>query len=138
MISAHVTLREATFSQTAIQHGIDNTPDKDTIVRMKVVAKNCFEPLREWYGNPIKVNSFYRCPALNKAVKGSPTSQHVKGEAMDLNAGSRAENKKLFDWMKANLKFDQLIWEYGNSAGPDWVHVSFREGKNRQQVIRVK
>lgn len=133
-ISEHITLEEATLSPTGLRLGIDNTPDTETIERMKVVAMTCFEPLRAWYGKPIKVNSFYRCPELNKAVKGSATSQHVKGEAIDMSAGSREENKKLFEWCKANLKFDQLINEYDYA----WVHISFRLGDNRNQTLVVK
>jgi len=80
-ISEHISYSEATLSPTALRLKIDNTPDAETLERMKAVANACFEPLRKWYGKPIKVNSFYRCAALNKAVKGSKTSQHVKGEA---------------------------------------------------------
>jgi len=86
-ISEHISYNEATFSATALRLKIDNTPDAETLERMKAVANACFEPLRKWYGKPIKVNSFYRCAALNKAVKGSKTSQHVKGEAIDITAG---------------------------------------------------
>src|SRR6188768_1552311 len=115
-ISKHITLSEATKSVTAIRNGIDNTPDADTIKRMQTVATECFEPAREFMGAPIKVNSFYRCATLNKLVGGSLTSQHVKGEAIDMDAGTNADNKKLFDWCKANLIFDQLIWEYGDET----------------------
>lgn len=137
-ISKHISYNEAVFSATAIRMKIDNTPDSNTLERMKLVAEKCFEPLRVWYKKPIKVNSFFRSVALNKAVKGSLSSQHVKGEAIDISAGSRAENKKLFDWCKANLVFDQLIYEYGNSVGPDWVHISYRENGNRKQILYVK
>jgi len=137
-ISAHITLEEATRSQTAIRNKIDNTPDEATIARMKLVAEACFEPLREWYGKPLKVSSFYRSEALNKAVGGSKTSQHVKGEAIDIDTGSRAENLKLLEWAKANLVFDQLISEFPNEQGPSWVHISFSKSGNRNQFIVVK
>lgn len=138
-ISKHITLHEATFSATAQRLKISNQPDSETIERMKLVAENCFEPLREWHGQPIKVNSFYRSPQLNKAVGGSRTSQHVFGEAIDMSAGSRTENKKLFEWCKSNLNFDQLIHEYGTkSEGPDWVHISFKSTGNRNQILFVK
>jgi hypothetical protein len=101
---------------------------------MTAVANACFEPLRKWYGKPIRVNSFYRSHALNKAVKGSRTSQHVTGEAIDISAGSKAENKKLFDWLKDNVVFDQIINEYDYT----WVHVSFKLGSNRKQILVVK
>jgi hypothetical protein len=137
-ISKHITLKEATFSQTAENLKINNTPGQKELEAMVLVAEKCFEPLRAWYGKPIRINSFYRNAALNKAVKGSATSQHLKGEAIDIDAGSRAENKKLFEWCRDNLVFDQLLWEYGNSIGPDWVHISYNKTKNRKQVIIIK
>lgn len=133
-ISKHITYDEATLSPTSIRLKIDNTPSPEQLIKMKEVAEACFEPLRAWYGKPIKVNSFFRCDALNKAVGGSTTSQHSKGEAIDMSAGSKVENKKLFDWCKANLKFDQLINEYDYS----WVHISFRVGGNRNQTLVIK
>lgn len=137
-ISTHITLKEATTSQTATRLGIDNTPDTQTIERMKVVAEKCFEPMREWYGKPLTVSSFYRCPELNKAVGGSKTSQHVKGEAIDIDTGSRTENKKLLEWAKANLIFDQLLYEFGDETGPEWVHISFSLSGNRNQYLIIK
>jgi hypothetical protein len=102
---------------------------------MKLVAEKCFEPLREWYKKPIKINSFYRGSKLNKAVKGSLSSQHCKGEAIDMDAGSIEENKKLFEWCKSNLDFDQIINEYNFS----WVHISYTEKKaNRKQILVIK
>jgi len=105
---------------------------------MEAVANACFEPLRKWYGKPIKINSFYRCTLLNQAVKGSPTSDHVKGRSIDITAGSKTENKKLFDWCKANLIYSQLIWEYGDASGPAWVHISFHQGNNKNQTLTIK
>ena len=137
-ISQHISLKEATFSQTAENLKINNTPGQKELEAMVLVAEKCFEPLRAWYGKPIRINSFYRNAALNKAVKGSATSQHLKGEAIDIDAGSRAENKKLFEWCRDNLTFDQLLWEYGNSIGPDRVHISYNKTKNRKQVIIIK
>jgi len=140
MISKHITLHEAISSPTALRLNISNEPDDETLQRMKLVAEMCFEPLRKWYGKPIRINSFYRCAALNKAVggavnaEGKPTSQHCLGEAIDMSAGSKEENKKLFDWAKANLVFDQLINEYDYS----WVHISFKLGANRNMTVVVK
>ena len=133
-ISKHITFIEATHSPTAQKLGINNNPDKAQLEAMKLVAEKCFEPLRTWYGKPIKVNSFFRSDLLNRAVKGSLTSQHKKGEAIDLDAGSKEENKKLFDWIKANLDFDQLLNEYNYS----WVHVSYSKIKNRKQILIIK
>lgn len=138
MVSKHITLNEATFSTTAVRLKIKNEPSASILESMKLVAEKCFEPLREWYGSPIKVNSFYRSPKLNKAVGGSATSQHSKGEAIDLSAGSRSENLKLFNWCKENLEFDQLIHEYGDKTGPDWVHISYKKTGNRNQILFIK
>ena len=137
-ISKHITYDEATVSPTSLRFGIKNYPTNEQLLSMQTVANNCFEHLREWYGKPIKINSFFRCDELNKKVGGAIGSQHSKGEAIDMSAGSKEENKKLFDWCKANLKFDQLIWEYGSDEGPAWVHISFRAGDNRNQVLRIK
>src|SRR3990167_398779 len=133
-ISEHITYSEATQSPTALRNGIQNTPTEVELHSMKIVASTCFEPLRSWYGKPIKINSFFRSALLNEKVGGSKTSQHCKGEAIDMSAGSKSENKKLFDWCKANLKFDQLINEYDYS----WVHISFRSGLNRNQTLVIK
>lgn len=134
MISKHISADEATKSITAIRLKIDNSPSEEILKNMEGVANNCFEPLREWYGKPIKVNSFYRSKELNKAVGGSATSDHMIGASIDIDAGSRAENKKLFDWCKANLNFKQLINEYDYS----WVHISYLEGRNNNQVLIIK
>lgn len=133
MISKHITLREATYSPTALRLGISNKPDEIVLKNMKLVAEKCFEPLREWYGKPIKINSFYRCNSLNNAVKGSPTSEHVKGMAIDMDAGSKEENKKLFEWCKKNLTFTQLINEYDFS----WVHISYNENKLKNEILKI-
>ncbi len=137
-ISEHITLKEATRSQTGTRLGISNIPDEATVERMKIVAEKCFEPMRAHYGKPLTVSSFYRCPALNAAVNGSKTSQHVTGEAIDIDTGDKEENKKLHDWAKANLIFDQLIYEFGDDIGPEWVHISFSAHGNRNQSFRVK
>lgn len=134
MISEHITYDEATKSPTATRLKIRNEPDEETLYRMKILAEECFEPLRKWYGKPIKINSFYRSPELNKAVGGSISSQHCKGEAIDISAGSKEENKNLFYWAKSNLIFDQLINEYDFT----WIHISFRHKDNRNQTLVIK
>ena len=133
-ISKHISYDEATLSPTSKRYEIENTPTESQLERMKEVAESCFEPLREWYDKPIKVNSFFRCTLLNEKVGGATNSQHAKGEAIDMSGGSKEENKKIFEWCKANLKFDQLINEYDFS----WVHISFRKGENRNQIIIKK
>lgn len=133
-ISKHISFEEATNSPTALRLKIINEPNGEQLASMRLVAGMVFEPLREWYGKPIKINSFYRSEALNTAVGGSKTSQHCKGEAIDITAGSKEENKKLYDYVKANLIFDQLINEYDYS----WVHISYKVGMNRNQTLTVK
>jgi hypothetical protein len=133
-ISEHISFNEATRSQIATRYGIPNIPNDVQLANMKIVAKACFEPIREWYGKPLIVSSFFRSEAVNKAVKGSKTSQHVQGKAIDVDAGSKEENKKIFDWAKSNLIYDQLINEYDY----EWVHISFDIGHNRNQSFEVK
>lgn len=133
-ISKHISYKEATHSNKAVELGLDNTPNAEQLERMRVVALMCFEPVREWYGKALKILSFFRSPKVNKAVNGSPTSDHPNGCSIDFTAGSREENLKLFNWMKANLIFDQLIWENDGA----WIHVSFRVGGNRNQVLNLK
>ena len=138
MISKHITVKEATQSATATRLKIDNTPSAKVLANMKLVAEKCFEPLREWYGKPIIIDSFYRSPALNKAVKGSKTSDHVKGMAIDLDTGSNSENLKLFNWLKDNVEYKQLIHEYGDKSGPAWVHISYDPKDLRTQILFIK
>ena len=141
-ISKNISLEEAIKSQTAIRKGIDNTPPKDIIPNMVLVANNCFEPLREWYGKPIGIGSFYRSVALNRAIKGSPRSQHCKGQAIDIDADmyhNGITNKMIYDWLRLNVDFDQLIWEFGDHKNPAWVHVSYvSPQKNRRQLLTIK
>lgn len=141
-ISAHISYAEATKSQAAVRAKIDNSPNESQLAAMKLVAEKCFEPLRKYHGKPIAITSFFRNEKVNKLVGGSATSQHMKGEAMDIDAdvfNNGITNKQIFDWLKANVEFDQLIWEYGNKQNPDWVHVSYRaDGKNRNQILTIK
>jgi len=137
-ISKHISYKEATFSPTAVRRGIDNKPNDFELKRMKLVAEKVFEPVREWYGKPIKVNSFFRNEALNKAVRGSKTSQHRWGEAIDIDANE--DNLKIALWIKQNLDFDQLIIEgVDDKRNIAWVHVSYTTpDRNRKQVLIMK
>ena len=139
MISEHISEKEATKSVTALRLGLDNTPDGDTLNNMKIVAEKVFEPLREYVGGAIKINSFYRSSALNEAIGGSTRSQHCKGQAMDIDdIYGHKTNKEMFNWIKDNLDFDQMIWEFGNEDNPDWVHVSYvSEDKNRNRILKA-
>ena len=135
MVSKHITLLEATESQTALRLGIKNEPNEVELDTMKYVAENLFEPIREWYDKPIKINSFFRCVALNKAVKGSLTSGHVLGNSIDISGGNKIENKKIFDFIKTSgLDFDQVINEYDFT----WIHISLKKTGNRKQILVIK
>lgn len=141
-ISENITYAEAFKSQTAVRKKIKNTTnDPEILKNMKHVADNVFEKIRAHFGKPIGISSFYRSPELNAAVGGSPTSQHTTGEAIDIDADifGGLTNKEIFDFVKDNLEFSQLIWEYGNSKNPAWVHVSLkRVGKNKKQILYIK
>jgi hypothetical protein len=134
MISKHITLLEATESATALRMGINNVPNELELEAMKYVAENLFEPIREWYNKPIKINSFYRCLALNKAVNGSKTSGHVLGNSIDISGGNKSENKKIFEFIKlSGLDFDQVINEYDYT----WIHISLKKDKNRKKILAI-
>lgn len=134
-ISANITYKEATKSETAIRKGIDNTPNEEQLKAMKLVAEKVFEPVRKWYGKPITISSFFRSEKLNKAIGGSSTSSHCMGEAIDMDTDN--DNLKLFNYIIENLDFDQVIYEFGDDNNPDWVHVGFKSKGNRKQVLRA-
>ena len=138
-ISKHITYAEATHSYTAKKYGIDNTPTEAHLTNMVKVAEAVFEPLREHFGKPIYVSSFFRSAALNKKLPGAKNSQHLanNGAAIDIDADmfGGLSNTDIFEYIKDNLEFDQLIAEHKGDNGPAWVHVSFNEGKNRKQIL---
>ena len=136
-ISKHLTLEECTRSATADKLGIvNNNPNQSVIDNMKLLAEKVFEPIREHFKAPIHVSSVYRGLNLNQAIKGSITSQHCAGQAMDIDMDSKGKptNKEVFDYIRKNLEFDQLINEFDCS----WIHVSYVKGKNRKQVLKAK
>ena len=135
-ISKHISYKEAVGSNYAKQYGIKNKPNEEQIENMKLLAKEVFEPLREWVDAPIKVNSMFRSLELNTALKGSQTSSHMKGEAMDITSMGGKSNLEMFHYIKDNLEFDQLIWEFGKE--PKWLHVSYNKDKKRKQVLVTK
>jgi hypothetical protein len=139
MISKHVSYKEGVYSNTAIRRGIDNTPNDEQLNNMELVANEVFEPLRAWVDGPIKINSFFRSPDLNTAIGGSHKSQHCKGQAMDIDdVFNKATNAEMYHFIKENLDFDQIIWEFGNDDNPDWVHVSYvSEEKNRRRCLKA-
>jgi hypothetical protein len=139
-ISKHISLKEATKSNTAERLGLDNFPGSEELVNMQALAENIFEPLREFVGGPIYISSFYRSPDLNSAIGGSKRSQHCLGQAIDLDdVLGNATNEEMFKYIRNNLDFDKLIWEFGTEHNPAWVHVSYRADEpNRGEVLRAK
>jgi hypothetical protein len=140
-LSEHLDLSEVTRSETAKRKGISNMPTPEHLENFKKLAENIFEPIRKHFGVPIHISSGYRSKALNTAIGGSLTSQHCQGEAIDIDmdgSSNGVTNKMVFDYIKANLNFDQLIFEFGTKDAPDWVHVSFEStGKQRKQILRA-
>lgn len=139
-ISKYVDISEVTSSDTAKRRGIDNSPTPEHLENLKVTCVEVFDKVREHFGVPIYISSGYRSAALNKAIGGSATSDHNNGKALDLDQdgkGNGVTNRQVFDYIKDNLEFDQLIWEFGSSQNPDWVHVGYRKGANRKQILRA-
>jgi len=141
-LSKNLSVAEVIKSNTATYNGIDNSPSPEHLENLKAFAEVIFQPMRDALG-PISISSGYRSEALNNAIKGaSKTSQHSKGEALDLDNDfkeGRATNTEIFEYVRENLDFDQLIWEYGTKEKPDWVHVSYKkDGGNRGEILRCK
>ena len=139
-ISEHITYAEAIHSNTAKRKSIDNTPNPNHVENMKVTAEKIFEPLRKFVGGPVKITSMFRSAALNEALGGSSsTSQHMKGQAMDLDdVYGYKTNAEMYHWIKDNLNFDQLIWEFGTDMNPNWIHVSYvSEEENRNRCLKA-
>jgi hypothetical protein len=136
-ITKHVSYAEATQTNT----GIENIPSGMQMENIKLLCEKVFEPLREWVDAPIKINSIFRSPRVNNAIGGSKNSQHMAmdGCAMDIDdTFGHKTNKEMFEWIKVNLTFDQLIFEFGDDNNPAWIHVSYRKHGNRKQVLRAK
>ena len=137
-LSKNLSLKEAIKSNTATRLGIDNKPEQWEINNLLAVAEKVFQPVRDHFGVPIGVSSGYRSKALNKAI-GSKYSQHMIGEALDIDADiyGKVTNAEIFNYIKDNLEWDQMIWEFGDDDEPNWVHVSYKEsGFNRNQIKR--
>lgn len=139
-LSKNLMLKEVVKSNTATRKGIDNTPDQWAINNLQAVADHIFQPVRDHFGVPIGVTSGFRSKELNKVIGGSKYSQHMIGEAIDIDADmyGKATNAQIFDFIKKNLEWDQMIWEFGDDENPAWIHVSFKEGGgNRKQIKRA-
>jgi hypothetical protein len=138
-LSKNLSLAEVIRSETAKRKGISNMPTEAHIANFKLLAEKVFQPIREHFGVPIHISSGYRSAALNTAIKGSGSSQHCSGEAIDIDMdGTAITNAQIFNYIKENLEFDQLIWEFGTDTNPDWVHVSYEStGKQRKMMLKA-
>ena len=139
-LSENLSLGEVIKSTTALRLGIDNYPTKEALANLSYLAKYLFQPLRDYFKTAIFISSGYRSPVLNSLIGGSSKSQHCKGEAIDIdmdNKKSVITNSDIFHYIKDNLDFDQLIWEFGDEENPAWVHVSFTALNNRKEILRA-
>ena len=139
MISEHISYKEGVYSTTATRRGIDNTPNDEQLANMELIAEKIFEPLREWVSGPVKINSFFRSVKLNKAIGLSSKSQHCHGQAIDIDDTYKVvANSDMYEYIKNNLDFDQLIWEFGDDDNPNWVHVSYvSKADNRNRCLKA-
>lgn len=140
-LSEHLDLSEVTRSESAKRNGISNMPTAEHIANFKLLAEKIFEPIRNHFRVPIMISSGYRSKELNAAIGGSATSEHCSGEAIDIDMDGTPNgvtNRMIFDYIKDNLEYNQLIFEFGNAQNPDWVHVSYKaNGKQKKQVLRA-
>lgn len=137
MITKNFSMEELVASNTARMKGIDNTPDKEVEARLVLLAQQVLQPLRNRYGKPIKISSGYRCKTLNKAIGGVSTSQHLKGEAVDINNG-QIENKKLFLLASKMIKEGVItVGQLIDEKGYKWLHISLPDNKHRNQILHL-
>lgn len=135
-LTNNFSLVELSTSETAVRKGIDNTPTQDVVVNLRELCANVLQPLRDKYGKSINITSGYRSPKVNKAIGGSATSDHCFGNAADFTV-MKEDYNHVFSILRT-MDFDQLIWEFGDSNAPQWIHVSYRgKGSNRKQVLKA-
>lgn len=138
-LSKNLSLAEMTISESAKRNGISNQPTPVHLENLKRLAINVFQPIRDHFDVPIHISSGYRSSILNIKIGGATSSQHCLGQAMDIDMdGTSVTNAEIFHWIKSNLKFDQLIWEFGTDKNPDWVHVSYGPtNQQRNQILKA-
>jgi hypothetical protein len=139
-LSKNLSLSEVTKSNTAIKKGIFNNPTHEHLDNLVKLAANIFQPIRDEFKTSIGISSGYRSKDLNNLIGGSKSSQHCFGEAIDLDADiyGGVTNAEIFNFIKENLIFDQLIWEFGTDEEPNWVHVSFiSDEPNRMMILKA-
>ena len=134
-LSKNFDLINFTRSEVARRKGISNIPTNEHAENLIALCENILEPIVENLKIKFEITSGYRSRELNREIGGSSTSQHTRGQAVDIDSPSK--NKEIFEYIKNNLKFDQLIWEFGNNSNPDWIHVSYSKEKNRGQILRA-
>ena len=141
-LSENLSLAECLKSKTATRLGINNEPDDEWVVEnLREIAERVFQPCRDHFGVPIFVSSGYRSPDLNRAIGGSKRSQHMERRALDLDCDvyGSITNSELFNYIRENLEFDQMVWEFGDDDNPNWVHVSYvHGGHNRKRCLRAR
>ncbi len=135
-LSANFTLKELTRSDTADRLDIDNSPNEEQIESLRLLCENILQPVRDHFGKPVKINSGFRCPALNQATGGSATSDHCKGQACDFEIDG-VPNPELAEWIESNLKYTQLILEFYTQGQPNsgWVHCSYSPSSLKCQSL---
>lgn len=138
-LTAHFDLSEFTRSESAKREGLDNTPTAEHLENIKILCEKVLEPIRLRFGS-INISSGYRGKMLNHFIGGAVNSDHCLGRAADIDmddVGTGVTNTEVFNYIKDNLDYDQLIWEFGNKEKPDWVHVGYRLNENRKQTLRA-
>jgi hypothetical protein len=137
-LSENLELSEVIRSESAKRLGVNNTPTAEHIENLKALAENIFQPIRDHFGVPIRISSGYRSAALNKKIGGAKKSDHLVGKAIDIDQDNTSiTNAQVFDFIKNNLKFSQLIWEFGTDKNPDWVHVSYDSKNLKCQILKA-
>ena len=127
-------LKSETADKLGIVNDFDSLEEFENLVNL---VNSILQPARDFFMEPIVITSGYRNNELNKSVGGVNNSQHTLGEAVDISFKNKANNKDLFNYIRLNHTFDQLIWEFGNKAYPDWVHVSLKRNNNRNKVLKA-
>lgn len=134
-LTENFSLHEMTYSATAVKRGLSNNPTPEHLENLKLLCEKVLEPVRAAMECPIKITSGYRSGQLNAYIGGSASSQHMFGQAVDIDLGSK--NAELYNIIVNQLEFDQIIWEFGSDSNPDWVHVSYSNKKNRKQCLKA-
>lgn len=137
MLSKYMSFEEATRSQTATRFGIINLPDEYQLRNMEYVSREVFDPVRDFIGGPLTCSSFLRVKELNRKIGSTDSSFHVHGAAIDIKKLGGCSYSEIFNFIRDNLYFSELIWEYGTDREPAWVHVAYIKGDNRKMIKKA-